>query len=191
VQARTQQLTASEGQSGLLLFRAHGRNLAAGRHAAQDTTKMGHNIRRCAFALLAPGLICPVLGLAQRVEFKVTWTTIGEVVSTADNAAATIQRGTKIARVDVQPAIVEVAVGKQVCIGSLQVRAFSADGKPVAGAPLSIAVREDHKQQLQLTHSKDICMRPARSGEYPIRFTSKLPAADDTLRGAQIFLRAS
>ena len=34
-------------------------------------------------------------------------------------------------------------------------------------------------------------MRPASPGEYPVRFTSKLPAPDDTLRGAQIFLRAS
>jgi hypothetical protein len=34
-------------------------------------------------------------------------------------------------------------------------------------------------------------MRPSRKGEYPIRFTSKLPAPDDTLRGAQVFLRAS
>ena len=151
---------------------------------------MEQNIRRGAVALLAVGLICPVLGMAQSVDFKVAWTTIGEVASSAGNPAAMIQRGTKIARVDVQPTVVEVAVGKQVCIGPLQVRAFGADGKPVAGAPLSIEVREDHRRQLQLTHSKGICMRPARSGEYPIRFTSKLPAADDTLRGAQIFLRA-
>ncbi len=151
---------------------------------------MTQNIHRCVVGLLAVGLIAPVLAMAQSVDFKVAWITVGEGVSSADNAAATIRPGTKIVRVDVQPTIVEVAVGKQVCLGSLQVRAFGADGKPVAGAPLSITVREDQKQQLQLTHSKDLCMRPARSGEYPIRFTSKLPAADDTLRGAQVFLRA-
>jgi hypothetical protein len=150
---------------------------------------MKQNIHRCVVGLLAVGLIAPVLAMAQSVDFKVAWITVGEGVSSADNAAA-IRPGTKIVRVDVQPTIVEVAVGKQVCLGSLQVRAFGADGKPVAGAPLSITVREDQKQQLQLTHSKDLCMRPARSGEYPIRFTSKLPAADDTLRGAQVFLRA-
>ncbi len=150
---------------------------------------MTQNIHRCVVGLLAVGLIAPVLAMAQSVDFKVAWITVGEGVSSADNAAA-IRPGTKIVRVDVQPTIVEVAVGKQVCLGSLQVRAFGADGKPVAGAPLSITVREDQKQQLQLTHSKDLCMRPARSGEYPIRFTSKLPAADDTLRGAQVFLRA-
>jgi hypothetical protein len=152
---------------------------------------MAQKVRRTAVALLAAWLVCPAPGRSQTVDFKVAWTPVGQVVSSAGRQAATIERGTKISRVDVQPTIVEVTVGKQVCIGSLQVRAFGADGQPIAGAPLEIAVRQDHKQQLQLTHSKGICMRPARSGEYPIRFTSKVPAPDDTLRGAQIFLRAS
>jgi hypothetical protein len=38
---------------------------------------------------------------------------------------------------------------------------------------------------------KDICVRPAMAGEYPIRFTSVLPAKDGTMRGAQIFVRAA
>jgi hypothetical protein len=156
---------------------------------------MEQNARRTAAAVLAACLLtCPAASdrsVAQSVDFKVAWITIGETVSSAGNEAAMIERGTKIARVDVQPTVVEVAVGKQVCIGSLQVRTFSAEGRPIAGAPLTIAVRQDHKLPLQLTHSKDICMRPARSGEYAIRFTSKVPASDDTLRGAQIFLRAT
>jgi hypothetical protein len=150
---------------------------------------MQHLLPTVAVALL--GLIAPIQGTAQVADFKISWTTIGEVVSSTAGNAVTMQPGTKVARVDVQPTIVEVAVGKQVCIGSLQVLAFGADGRPIAGAPLVIAVRQDHKPQLQLTHAKGICMRPARKGEYPIRFTSKVPAADDTLRGAQIFLRAS
>lgn len=152
---------------------------------------MDQKIRRTAVALLTAWLVCPAPGEGQIADFKVAWTTVGQVVSSADRQAATIQRDTKISRVDVQPTIIEVAVGKQVCISSLQVRAFGADGRPIAGAPLEIAVRQDHKPQLQLTHSKGICMRPGRNGEYPIRFTSKVPAPDDTLRGAQIFLRAS
>ena len=151
---------------------------------------MEQTLRNAVIALLAAGLICPVPGLAQRAEFKIAWVTIGQVISSAGSEAATIQPGTKVKRVDVQPTIVEVAVGKAVCVSSLQVRTFDADGRPIAGVPLEIAVRQDHKPKLQLTHAQDICMRPARSGEYPIRFTSKLPAPDDTLRGAQVFVRA-
>jgi hypothetical protein len=151
---------------------------------------MEQTVRSAAVALLAAWLVCPAAGMTQTVDFKVMWITLGQVMSLAGNEAATVQRGTRVARVDVQPTIVEVAVGKQLCIGSLQVRAFGADGRAIAGAAVEIAVRQDHKPQLQVTHSKDICMRPARSGEYPIRFTSKLPAPDDTLRGAQVFLRA-
>lgn len=150
---------------------------------------MEHSFRTVAAALLC--LIAPIQGAAQVAAFKVAWMTIGEVSSTAGREATTMQPGTKVARVDVQPTIIEVAVGKQICVSSLQARAFGADGRSIAGAPLVIAVRQDHKPQLQLTHPKDICMRPARKGEYPIRFTSKVPAADDTLRGAQVFLRAS
>lgn len=146
-------------------------------------------LRTAAAALL--GLIAPIQGAAQVADFRISWITIGEVASSTAVNAVTLQPGTKVARVDVQPTVVEVAVGKQVCISSLQVQAFGTDGRPIAGAPLVIAVRQDHKPQLQLTHAKGICVRPARKGEYPIRFTSKVPAADDTLRGAQIFLRAN
>ncbi len=151
---------------------------------------MKQGIRRIAIALLTSCCLAalpPVFGQ----DFKVVWTAIGEVVS-AGKEAMPIQRGAKVVRVDVEPAIVTVAVGKQVCLSTLQVRAFGPDGSALAGAPLSIEIRFDHKVQLQLTHPKgDICMRPARPGEYPIRFTSKLLAPDATQRGAQVFLRAS
>jgi hypothetical protein len=146
---------------------------------------------RCAVAVVLLCLVAPMQGAAQVADFKIAWTPIGEVVSAANGPAVTMQAGTKVVRVDVQPTIVEVAAGNQVCISSLQVRAFGADGRPIAGVPLVMAVRQDHKPQLQLTHLQGICMRPSRKGEYPIRFTSKLPAPDDTLRGAQVFLRAS
>jgi hypothetical protein len=124
-------------------------------------------------------------------DFKVQWSPLGEVQS-AGKEAVPIQRGAKVVRVDVQPAVLPVGVGKQVCISALQVSAFGVDGRALAGVPLSITIREDQKLQLQVTRPKgDLCMRPAGPGEYPVRFTSKLPAADDRLRGAQIFLRAS
>jgi hypothetical protein len=124
-------------------------------------------------------------------DFKIVWSTVGEVVS-AGKDAVPVQSGAKVVRVDVEPAILPLTAGKQVCVSTLHVRAFGPDGRALAGAPLSIVIREDQKLQLQLTHPKgDLCMRPASSGEYPIRFTSKLPAPDDTKRGAQIYLRVS
>jgi hypothetical protein len=124
-------------------------------------------------------------------DFKVAWSTVGEVVS-AGKDAVPVQSGAKVVRVDVEPAILQIAAGKQVCVSSLQVRAFGPDGRALAGAQLAIVIREDQRVQLQLTHPKgDLCMRPASAGEYPIRFTSKLPAPDDTKRGAQIYLRVS
>jgi hypothetical protein len=147
---------------------------------------MEHPIRRIAVILLA---CCPA-AIAQIADFKVAWSTLGEVKSTGKDAVP-VQPGSRVVRVDVRPEIVAVAVGKQVCISALQVSAIGPDGRPLAGAPLVIAVRQDHKVQLQLTRPKgDICMRPATAGEYPIRLTSKLPAPDETVRGAQVFLRA-
>jgi hypothetical protein len=149
---------------------------------------MEQSIRRIAVALLTSCCLVTVpAGFAQ--DFQVAWSTVGEVVS-AGKDAVPIQRGAKVVRVDVTPAIVAGVVGKQICLSTLQVRAFGPDGRALGGAPLSIIVRDDQKAQLQLTHPKgDICMRPARPGEYPIRFTSKLLAPDATQRGAQVFLR--
>src|SRR5262245_16506549 len=166
-----------------------GRNLAAARRPRQATQPMEAHRRAVAAVLLC--LIAPIQGAAQVADFRIAWTDVGEVTSAAGANAAAMQPGTKVARVDVEPTSLEVAVGKQVCMSSLQLVAFGADRRPIAGVPLVIAVRQDHKPQLQLTHLQGICMRPARKGEYPIRFTSKVPASDDTLRGAQIFLRAS
>ena len=130
------------------------------------------------------------LGAAAQ-DFKVVWSTVGEVVS-AGKDAVPIQRSAKVVRVDAEPAIVPSAVGKQVCLSTLQLRAFGPDGRALAGAPLTIEIRQDQRLDLQLTRPNgDFCMRPARRAEYPIRFTSKLPAPDATKRGAQIFLRVS
>ena len=149
---------------------------------------MKRSIRRIAFVLLTSCLAA--IPTASSQDFKVVWTPVGEVRSAGEEAAP-VQRASKIVRVDVEPAIVTRSVGKQICLSTLKVRAFGPDGAALAGAPLSIDIRFDHKPQLQLTHPKgDICMRPSRAGEYPVRFTSKLPAPDSTQRGAQVFFRA-
>jgi hypothetical protein len=122
-------------------------------------------------------------------DFRVVWSTVGEAVSKGRDAVP-LQKSSKVVRVDVQPAVLSIPLGKQVCVSTLDVRAFSADGHALAGAPLTLTMREDQKPALQLTRPKgDFCMRPASPGEYPLRFTSRLPAPDATLHGAQIFIR--
>jgi hypothetical protein len=143
-------------------------------------------IRLIAIVLLFAGCLA-----AAAQDFQIQWSTVGEVVS-AGKDAVPIQGGAKVVRVDVEPAIVPLTVGKQVCLSTLQMRAFGPDGRALAGAPLTIEIRQDQRLDLQLTRPNgDLCLRPARPAEYPIRFTSKLSAPDDTKRGAQIFLRAS
>jgi hypothetical protein len=148
---------------------------------------MEHSMRLLRIVLIL--LVGCQAALARQVDFKVVWSTLGNVKS-AGKDAVPVQAGSKVVRVDVLPAIVEVAAGKQFCISALQLSAIGPDGRALAGAPLEIAVRQDHKLQLRLTRPKgDICMQPAEPGEYPIRITSKLAAPDATVRGAQVFLR--
>jgi hypothetical protein len=98
----------------------------------------------------------------------------------------------KVLRVDVDPVALQIVVGQQVCLSTLNIRAYDAEQKLVRAAPLSVAIRQDHKERLQLQRSKgDICVRPAAAGEYPVRFTSLLPAPDGSMRGAQMFLRVA
>ena len=146
-------------------------------------------MKRVATLLLIGCQAAVPVSLAQ--DFKILWTPIGNVVSRGTDAVP-VQSGSKVVRVEVEPAIVPMAVGKQVCVSTLQLLAFGPDGRALAGAQLTISIRDDQKVQLQLTRPNgDLCMRPASPAEYPIRFTSKLPAPDDTLRGAQIFLRVN
>lgn len=138
--------------------------------------------------------------------FQIVWVVVGEAATPRDEGATRAGRqlftaadllpksmeNVKVARVDVQPAVLEVKLNERVCVTSLQARAFDSKGKPVSDAPLSVAVRQDHRDRLGLTRSRtDICMQPREPGEYPVRFTSLLPAADGTTRGAQVFIRAS
>lgn len=142
--------------------------------------------------------------LAQ-AEFQIVWVVIGEAATAGDKRAGRTGRqlflasdllqmtldNVKVTRIDVEPVIVEIGVGEEMCLSGLTMHAFGPDQQPIGGAPLSIAIRQDHKERLGLKRSKrDICVRPADVGEYPVRLTSLLPAPDGTMRGAQVFLRA-
>lgn len=95
-----------------------------------------------------------------------------------------------VARVDAQPEVVELGVGERFCVTSLNLAAFTAAGEVVKGSPMTVSVRQDHKEPMGLDRSKkDICMKGVSAGEYPIRFSSLLPAKDGTSRGAQVFVR--
>jgi hypothetical protein len=99
-------------------------------------------------------------------------------------------KNVEVARVDAQPEVVELAVGQRFCVTSLNLAAFTAAGAIVKGAPMTISVRQDHKEPMGLSRSKtDICVKGVSAGEYPLRFSSLLPAKDGTNRGAQVFVR--
>lgn len=164
----------------------------------------GWRLVKRAMAVLACLVAIPGLAPAQSTEFTIEWTVVGqaagpdavrpvragkELFSTSDISALSMQN-VRVARVEVQPVVLQVATGQQVCFPTLKIQAFDSDSKPVPNAPLSIAVRRDHEKALQLTRSKEnICVRPNKAGEYPIRFSSLLPAPDGTMRGAQAFIR--
>jgi len=165
------------------------------------------------FALRASAVVALVLTclgapcLAQApppVTFQVVWVVVGELATAdarhpvrasrqlfkASDLMNMTMHDVEIARVETDPPVMQIAVGQQLCLSGLKVTAYDAKGKIVA-APLSIAVRQDHKERLQIQRSKnDICVSPAEPGEFPIRLTSLLPATDGTMRGAQLFLRA-
>jgi hypothetical protein len=163
----------------------------------------GWRIVRAAF--VGVWLVAGPNAVAQSTEFQIEWVIVGqaagsdaarpvragkELFTTADISALSLQN-VRVARVEVQPVVLQVATGQQLCVPTLRIEAFDSQSKPVANAPLSIAVRRDHEKGLQVTRSKqNICVRPAAAGEYPVRFSSLLPAPDGTMRGAQVFVRA-
>lgn len=143
---------------------------------------------------------------AQIADFQIVWVVVGDVATTAgdrpveagkhlfmaSDLADLSLKQIRIARVDADPAVTELKVGDRFCLSSLQIVASEADKAILKRAPLSVSVRQDHRDSLQLRYPRrDICMRPVLAGEYPVRFSSLLPAADGSTRGAQIYLRVS
>lgn len=135
---------------------------------------------------------------------QIVWVVIGEAAGAAPNEPVRAGRhlfmakeladftlkNVDVARVDAQPEIVELTVGERFCVTSLRLSAFTAAGGIVKGSPMTISVRQDHKEPMGLDRSrKDICVKGVSAGEYPIRFSSLLPAKDGTSRGAQVFIR--
>lgn len=143
---------------------------------------------------------------SQEAPFQIVWVVIGEASSADDNASAHAGRqlfmasdlvskslaNIKVEQVDVTPVISELTLGKRMCLTQLNIRALGPGKRLIADAPLSIAVRQDHKPRLGLKRGKrDICLSPTAAGEYPVRLTSLLPARDGSTRGAQVFVRVS
>lgn len=138
--------------------------------------------------------------------FQIVWVVIGEASSASDKAPAHAGRqlfmasdlvsrslaNVRVEQVEVEPVIQVLAIGQRLCVTQLSIRATGPGRQEIGGAPLSISVRQDHKQRLGLSRSKrDICLQPNEAGEYPVRLTSLLPARDGTTRGAQVFVRVN
>jgi len=146
------------------------------------------------------------LSPAAAQDFQIVWVLVGEAEANAGDKPARAgnhlfmasdlmtlsMQNVKVARVDVAPTVSSIPTGQRLCVSSLTIKAFDPAGGTLKSAPLSISVRQDQKQKLALERNKnDICITPSASGEYPIRFSSLLPANDGTTRGAQIFVRVS
>ncbi|HEU4483973.1 MAG TPA: hypothetical protein VFR96_00675 [Povalibacter sp.] len=149
-----------------------------------------------------------VLGTAQgqSMDYQIVWVDVGDAASVsgadparvgrhvfmASDVADMVMQQVAVSRVEVEPQVTAIRTGERFCLTSLNIVAFDSQGGMVKGAPLTISVRQDQRGDMGIQRGrKDICVRPAVAGEYPIRFTSVLPARDGTMRGAQIFVRAT
>jgi hypothetical protein len=141
-----------------------------------------------------------------QVGFQIVWVVIGEASTSSKSApsragrqlfdggdlASLSLKDVHVANVDVEPVVSEIHVGDEWCLSSLSIQAFGPQREPIPAAPLSVSVRQDHREHLGLQRSrKDICLRPVKPGEYSVRLTSLLPAPDGSMRGAQVFLRVA
>lgn len=137
-------------------------------------------------------------------DFQVVWVVVGEAEATAGNRPVRAgnhlfmasdlmslsMKNVKVARLEVTPAVSQIIAGQRLCVSALSIAAYGPEGVRLESAPLSISIRQDQKQKLALSRDKtDFCVSPSEPGEYPIRFSSLLPAKDGTMRGAQLFLR--
>ena len=146
-------------------------------------------------------LACPFVSAA---AFQIVWVVVGDAISSSGAQPARAGRHLFMASdltemsmdqifvsdLDVEPKVSELTVGHRFCLTSLRINATGQNREPVKRAPLSVSVRQDHRNVLALkSRRQDICVQPEVAGEFPIRFTSLIPAADGTTRVAQVFLR--
>jgi hypothetical protein len=156
--------------------------------------------------LLLAALIGQPSEVKAQPDFQIVWVQVGEAASADKNGVVRAGRrlfdvsdlaelsldNIRITQVEALPIVTELRVGKEWCLPQLQIKALGADGAPTPAAPLSITVRQDHREHIGLLRTrKNICLKPTQPGEYPLRLTSLLPAPDGSTRGAQIFLRVA
>lgn len=168
------------------------------------TSRLRHN-RKLRLRLMSwVALLVAASPFVDAADFQIVWVVIGDAASStaeqpaeagrhlfmASDLADMALKNIAVAKVAVEPTVVSLTAGERFCLSSLTIVASQRDRSIIKRSPLSVSVRQDHRDALRLDRrSKDICARPAVSGEYPIRFTSLLPASDGSSRGAQIFLR--
>jgi hypothetical protein len=149
-------------------------------------------------------MLAAALAPLRAADFQIVWVVVGDAASSAGDQPAQAGRHlfmasdladlalkkVAISRVETDPAVISLEVGDRFCLTSLKIVASQQDRSIVKRAPLSVSVRQDQRDALGLERRKnDICVHPDAAGEYPIRFTSLLPAHDGSARGAQIFVR--
>jgi hypothetical protein len=143
--------------------------------------------------------------VASSRDLNVVWVVVGDAVTSsggnapseagrhlfmATDLAEMSLKQVSVTKVSVDPPVSSLSVGQRFCLTSLRIAASGRDRTLIKRAPLTVSVRQDHRDALALESGKeDICVRPAAAGEYPIRFTSLLPAPDGSTRVTQIFLR--
>ena len=142
--------------------------------------------------------------VANAADFQIVWVVVGDAVTSsgaepsragrhlfmASDLAEMSLDQISVRTLDVEPRVSEVTVGQRFCLTSLRIDASGKNGEPVKRAPLSVSVRQDHRNVLALKSRKqDICVQPSAAGEFPIRFTSLIPAPDGRTEVAQVFLR--
>lgn len=177
----------------------------AGAHVIEPAKELSLTVLRRAILTVA-FLLASAAVPAQVADFQIVWINVGEVAAAANGERARAGRQlfmapdlvefslnkVTVARVNVEPSVVPLKVGQRFCLTSLRVQANSEEREDVDDAPLSVAVRQDHRERLAIQRSRrNICFKPTEGGEYPVRFNSLLPARDGTTRGAQIFLRVA
>lgn len=212
VQARTQQQAAAKGQSRYVLGNTHAsesispfnRSASACRNDLRGSrTNPSFPGRKASIAMRRVGyslLLLATASVAGEPTFDVVWREVAQVRSNAPGASPKVQPvvansppaagNVRVNRVIVAPAIIHAQVGRPVCISGLDIAAFTDTGQRARAVPLTIDMQQNHLRKLSLDRkADDLCFRPSQSGEYAIRFSSKLPAEDGTLRGAQVFVR--
>jgi hypothetical protein len=157
-------------------------------------------------AIASTAAVATLPAFAQVADFQIVWVNVGEAAAAVNGKPARAGRQlfmapdlvefslnkVTIAKVDVEPSTISLKVGERFCLTSLDIHATTEERTDVRDAPLSVSVRQDHRERLDMQRGrKNICFKPEAGGEYPVRFNSLLPARDGTTRGAQIFLRVA